>query len=433
MYRKTSTPYKPTGKPLFDHAVVIGGSITGLTAARVLTNYFTRVTIVERDRLPETPDFRRGAPQARHAHTLPLRGQQMLEQYFPGLGDELIAGGAVASNGGSEMGFYIAGKWHLVRHHAAVVSMTCSRPLLEAVLYRRLADQPQVRIIQEQEVLGLNVDRRGQRVTGLRLRPRFGLNSPETTLPADIVVDASGRGSQAAQWLAGLGYTPPAESVVNAFPGYASRLYRRPASFEANWKTLYIRPTPPHQTRGGMILPIEDDRWYVTLIGLARDYPPTDEADFLVFAQSLPVPDLYEAIKDAEPLTRPCGFRQAENRLRHYEKLPRYLEGLLVCGDAVCTLNPVYAQGMTAAVTGVAALENSLNQQTQQRHLRGLAATFQKQLSHVLADLWQLATGQDQRWPNLEIAQETMPAWYRPPVHRRSRTSTTTGYRVAYL
>lgn len=400
----------------FDHAVVIGSSIAGLTAAQVLTDYFAQVTIIDRDYSPDTPEFRRGAPQARHAHSLPLRGQNILEQQFPGLFDELLANGAIAVNGGSEMAFFIAGKWHQVRHQASVVSMTCSRPLLETTIYRRLASHPKVQIIQEHEVKGLHVDQRSERVTGVRLHRRHGPYHNEIKVAANLVVDTSGRDSHAPHWLASLGYTPPRESVVNSFTGYASRLYRFPTEFTGSWKTLYIRPTPPDATRGGMILPIEGDRWHVTLIGMARDYPPTNEEGFMAFARSLPTPELYEAIKEAEPLTRVYGYRHAENRVRHYDKLPRYPEGFLVYGDAAYVLNPVYAQGMTAAVMGSQVLDYCLKAQRHQGNLMGLSKVFQTKLSQAVADPWQLAIRQDKRWPTTEVAEDIIPI--RPQVSR---------------
>jgi 2-polyprenyl-6-methoxyphenol hydroxylase-like FAD-dependent oxidoreductase len=394
------------------HAVVIGSSIAGLTAARVLTDHFARVTLIDRDRLPDTPEFRRGVPQAGHAHTLPLRGQTMLEQQFPGLVEELLANGAIPIKASSELAFFLAGKWHVLPHHADVVSLTYSRPLLESTIYRRLAAQPNVDILQEHEALGLSVDEQGERVTGVRLRHRRGLSLDEIRLAADVVVDASGRESRAPQWLASLGYPPPPEARVNSFPGYATRLYRRPAGFNDTWKTLYIRPTPPNGRRGGLVIPIEGDRWQVTLIGMARDYPPTAEEGFLAFARSLPTQRLYEAIKEAKPLTKPYGYRHTENRLRRYDKLERYLEGFLVCGDAVCALNPVYALGMTVVAMGSQALDHCLTEQRRQspgHDLKGLAEAFQKQLSQVVAGSWQMAIEQDSRWPLTQATTGTFP------------------------
>jgi 2-polyprenyl-6-methoxyphenol hydroxylase-like FAD-dependent oxidoreductase len=409
MNRKSTTNYDQPSETVFGHAVVIGSGIAGLAAARVLTEHFAQVTIIERDRLPDAPQFRRGVPQAHHAHVLPVRGQTLFEQQFPGLTDELVGQGAVSINAGSEMAFFVAGEWHQVRHHAAIMSITCSRPLLENLLYRRVAAHPGVHILQEHGVAGLTVDRARKRVTGVRLRHRGGLSAPETILAADLILDVSGRASQTPQWLAQLGYTPPQETIVNAFTGYSSRLYRRPAGFNEGWKTLYVRPTPAHGTRGGVIIPIEGDRWHVTLHGMAGDHPPTSEAGFLAFAQSLPTPQFYEAIYAAEPLTEPRGYLQTENRRRHYERLPRYLEGFLVGGDAAYTLNPVHAMGMTAAVLGSLALNEALQAQragARGSGLIGLASAFQKRLSDAMADLWKLVTDQDRRWPMVEVVEE---------------------------
>jgi 2-polyprenyl-6-methoxyphenol hydroxylase-like FAD-dependent oxidoreductase len=434
MNAKGTINHNPSSQTTFDHAIVIGSGIAGLTIARVLTDYFARVTIIERDRRPDIPQIRRGAPQARHAHTLPVRGQTMLEQQFPGLTAELVARGAVAIKGGSEIAFFVAGEWHQVRQHGAIVSITCSRPLLEDALYHRLAAQPGIHVLQEHGVVGLNVDRKGRRVTGVRLRGRPGLSPSLTSLPADLVVDASGRDSQTPHWLADLGYIPPQETTINAFAGYASRLYRRPAGAGTQWKTLYIRPTPTGSTRGGVIIPIEDDRWHVSLMGMGSDYPPTSEEAFLAFARSLPTPQLYKAIAAAEPLTELWGYRQTQNRARHYERLPRYLEGLLVCGDAAYTLNPVYALGMSAAVTASQALDHTLNMHRNQHRpgdLTGLAAAFQKQLSRAMAELWQTATDQDRRWPMVEV-NEQLDLTKRQRQQRRERTINNTGLTLAY-
>jgi 2-polyprenyl-6-methoxyphenol hydroxylase-like FAD-dependent oxidoreductase len=417
----TKSKNNSSNSQTFGHAVVIGSSIAGLTAARVLVDRFDRVTIVERDHLPASPEHRRGVPQTRHAHTLPLRAQEMLEQQFPGLSKELFSNGAVAINGGSEMAFFIAGKWHEVRHQASLISLACSRPLLDSTIYHRLRAHPRVSVIQEQEVIGLETDNRRERVTGVRLRSRQGLFRKESGfLAADLVLDASGRMSHAPDWLAGLGFSPPRQTTVNAFAGYASRIYRRPAGFDTAWKTLYIRPTPPQGSRGGLIIPIEGNRWHVTLIGMAGDYPPTGDADFLEFARSLPVPQLYEAIREAEPLSKPSGYRWTQNRVNHYDKLPRYLEGFLVAGDAAYILNPVYAQGITAALLGSQALAQTIEAQRDQDDLLGLASAFQSELRQAVASAWHLATREDRRWPATEVTKEVEPRQRRSPRLRLS-------------
>jgi 2-polyprenyl-6-methoxyphenol hydroxylase-like FAD-dependent oxidoreductase len=386
------------------HAIVIGGSIAGMTTARILTKHFRRVTIIERASLPIAPDFRKGVPQARHAHILLGRGQEILESLFPGLGQELLDQGATPVNMGSELALFNSGAWGQP-FPSAINMIGCSRPLLENAIRQQLLRNPQVQLLVEQEVLGLTSDVQRQRATGIRLRNRRDLTGGETTLTADLVVDASGRESRAPQWLTELGYVAPAESTVNAFAGYTSRIYRRPAHRREAWKAMYNMVSPPNFSRGGVILPMEGDLWQVTVMGMAKDYPPTDEAGFLAFLQAMPSPRMYEALKDAEPLTAPYGYRRAENRMRYYEKLPRYLENFLVAGDAVYAFNPVYGQGMTVAAMGSLTLEQCLQGQLR-RHpngdLSGLAQHYQRQLAQTMAAPWQMATGQDIRWPGTE-------------------------------
>jgi 2-polyprenyl-6-methoxyphenol hydroxylase-like FAD-dependent oxidoreductase len=400
------------------HAVVIGGGIAGLSAARILTRYFERVTIIDRDRSRSEYEFRKGAPQARHAHTLLPPGQTILERLFPGLGEELLAKGAVAIDSEYETAVYKEGAWQKPNPAHNGITITSSRPLLETLIYRRLADHTAVHFLEGFEATGLEVDLDAKRVIGVRLRQRQAPGSQETILAADLVVDASGRGSAASCWLEGLGYASPREETINAFTGYASRIYRRPANFAADWKSLYIRPSVSESKRGAILIPLEGDRWHVTLIGMAHDYPPTGEDAFLEFARSLPTQTLYQAIKDAEPLTNISGYRSMANRARHYDRLPGYLEGFLVAGDAVYTLNPVYALGMTAAVLGILALERSLNEQLRRNpsgDLTGLAHKFQKRLSQAVGRLWQMATTEDLLWPGTEVKDDLIPVRHRIP------------------
>ncbi|RPJ46406.1 MAG: hypothetical protein EHM21_08715 [Chloroflexi bacterium] len=168
---------------------------------------------------------------------------------------------------------------------------------------------------------------------------------------------------------------------------------------------MYIGPTPPEGLRGGVIVPLEGKRWHVTLVGLAGDYPPTNEAGFLEFARSLPKPDLFEAIRSAQPLSRITGFRKNENRARRFEALPRYLEGLLVLGDAAYTMNPVYSLGMTAAAVSCQVLDEMLAQGSSAR--AGLASAFQKELTARISVLWHQAVQGDWMWPETDISDNT--------------------------
>ncbi len=391
----------------YDHAVVIGSGIAGLTAVRVLSDYFNQVTIIERDMLEAPHEFRHGVPQGRHTHTLMPRGQALLEQLFPGLLDEMQANGAVTIDAQRDIAYFKNGGWQIPQHRAT--NIASSRPLLENTIRQRVLALPNVSLITGGNVVGLLTDAAGRQVTGLTLRPRRGAAYTENELAANLVIDASGRASKGPQWLTELGFAPPEEWRINPFVAYTSSLYERPASHHGQWKTLYVSPEPPHGTRGGIITPMENGRWCVTLIGVAGDVPPHDEAGFLAYARSLPTPSFYEAIKNARPLSRPVGFQRTENQVRRYDKLPEYLDGFLVCGDAAIALNPIYAQGMTAAAQAASALQRSLQAQLQQSpdSLVGLAARFQPMMSQAVQRLWRIATTNDWGWPITEVTDDT--------------------------
>jgi 2-polyprenyl-6-methoxyphenol hydroxylase-like FAD-dependent oxidoreductase len=388
------------------HALVIGGSMAGLLAARVLTAHFDRVTVVDRDRFPEQPSFRKGVPQSRHGHLLLVRGWQILDQLFPGLRAELIGAGAPSIDVLNDFKMLFAAGW-APRSPSHFQTVTCSRELLEWNVRRQLALNPRVSFLQEHDVTDLIADTSGQLVGGVRLRARgAGEDAAGATaeLRADLVVDASGRGSRAPQWLAMLGHPQPEETSINSFLGYASRYYRRPADFSSDWKCALIGARPPSNPRGGVLLSLEGDTWQVTLGGAGRDYPPTDEQGFLAFARSLADPIIYNAIERAEPLSSIHGYQRTENRLRHYERMPRWPDRFVVLGDAVCAFNPVYGQGMTVAGLGAITLDVTLREAGNQA---GMGLRFQRRLAKSNADAWLMATGEDFRYPTTEGGRRT--------------------------
>ena len=400
------TPLKPSGPP-GSRAVVIGGGMAGLSTARVLVRYFDAVYLFDRDRLPEEPAIRSGIPQALHAHTLLPYGQTVLEKLFPGLVERLLADGAQAVIDDTETAFFAQGQRARSSMGSTRPVISCSRPMLENAIYHEITRFPQVKIIQGMEVTGLMVDEHCDHVSGITFRSRVAPGEEPQPFRADLVVDASGRSSKTPQWLAHLGYPAPEEWRIDALSGYASRIYQEPQDYRRDWKKLVINPDPPDGSRGGVILPLEGRRWHVTLIGIAGDYPPTEEAAFLDFARSLSSPALYEAIRAAEPVSKIAGFRKNENRVRRYDHLPRYVEGLLVLGDAAYTMNPVYALGMTAAFVSSQVLDQVMRKWDEGRGMQGLSAAFQMKLAAGLATLWQLAVRSDWRWPATEISDNT--------------------------
>jgi 2-polyprenyl-6-methoxyphenol hydroxylase-like FAD-dependent oxidoreductase len=379
------------------HAVVVGGSLAGMLAARVLSDHFHDVTLLERDYFPETPTARKGLPQGRHAHVLLGRGRGVIERFLPGLTGELARAGADPMDATQDVAWMGPYGWY-VRFPGDLLLLASSRDLIDSVVRGRVAALPNVRIRQGIDVAGLLRGRiGGAGVAGVRLRARpAGLEAGRggDELAADLVVVADGRNSRLPDWLTALGYEPPQDTVISSFQGYASRFYRPAAGFQADWKALYIQQAPPADPRGGLVSPVEGGRWLVSLVGGDGDYPPTDEAGFFDFARSLRSPALYEAIAGAEPLTPIAGQRATENRLRHYDRLGHFPEGVVAVGDAVCAFNPVYGQGMTAAALGAEVLDRWLRGESS-RPSPGRGRVFQHALARATATAWKLSTGAD--------------------------------------
>lgn len=383
------------------HAIVVGGSIAGLLAARVLTDHFEKVTIIERDILPHGNEDRPGSPQARHLHLLLMRGLEIIGDLFPEVKAEMIGNGAHVIDQGKDFHIHYLSGW-APQISCNLPLLTFTRPLLESTIRRHLREYKKVEIREGLGVSGFLLSKDARRVTGVRFRPRGAQPddaSEEQQLTADLVVDASGRNSRAPEWLEEAGFAAPAETVVDASWGYATRVYEVPEGFQASWKSLLIMHRPPVITRAGIIQPIEGNRWIVTLAGVMEDYPPTDEEGFLEYARTLKQPDLYESIRHAKPLTRIWGFRRTENRLRHYHQMARMPDRFVALGDALCAFTPVYGQGLTTSALGADELRRCLVEQRPGKSLDGMTRKLQKRLAKMVSGPWDMATGEDLRWP----------------------------------
>jgi 2-polyprenyl-6-methoxyphenol hydroxylase-like FAD-dependent oxidoreductase len=370
-------------------AVVVGASMAGLLAARVLADHFGQVTLIERDSLSDEIAPRRGVPQGAHAHALLAGGASVLEQLFPGFADELIARGAVRGYGR----FFSGGGYH-DPYRFGGGGLFASRPLIEDAVRSRVLALANVRLIDNRAVRGFQVDEAGTRVTGVRGVPAQQAHEPaahELATEAGLVVDASGRGTRTPAWLEALGYPQPELEVVEVDMAYSSRFYRREPQHLNGDAFANITATPSNRRASGMLAQ-EGQRWIVTLAGYFGDFPPTDDQGFLAFARSLPASDVYDTIRDATPLSQPVTFRFPSNQRRHYERLARFPEGLLVLGDALCSFTPLYGQGMSVAAQEAAALGACLSEGDDR-----LAQRFFARASAIVDMAWTITAGSDRR------------------------------------
>lgn len=378
----------------FGRAVVIGGSMAGLVNARVLSEAFEQVVVLERDALPQGPQAHKGVPQARHVHVVLESGKQALEALFPGLFARMRAEGAEVIDMGRDFAWFHFGVWR-PRYVSGIEMVLCTRPFLDWCVRREVLALPNVTLREGCAVEGLCTDASRGRVTGVRVKGPQG----EETLEADLVVDASGRGSHVPQWLQALGYGRPEEEQVGIDLAYTSRLYAQPAEARA-WKMLIEYPRPPESCRSGFISEVEDGKWMVSVNSYFGDETPTDDRSFLEFARSLPRPEIYEALRHARPLTEPVTHRIHSSRWLHYERM-RLPEGLLVTGDSVCAFNPVFAQGISVACLAARLLQDCLRQQAARSpgDVTGLARRFQRKLPGLIRLPWFLAATLDLQYP----------------------------------
>lgn len=372
-------------------AVVMGGSLAGLLAARVLSDQFDRVTLIERDRINDAPESRKGQPHTRHIHGLLASGYGVLRDLFPGLAEELCAGGAIEADMAEGVRFYAAGGYTL-RNPTGLRAMFVSRPFLEWKIARRVLSRPNVRVLDQRQVRGFLVDRRG-RITGVRSRDLAQGEGPqEQSHAAALVLDATGRASSTPRRLKMLGFDAPHETVVKINLTYTTRIFRRERGDGAAPTGIIINPDLPSSRRLGGLFPIEEDRWILTVGGWGGDQCALDEASHREFVESLAAPDILEHLEQLEPMTELYRYRFAANLRRHYEKLKRFPEGLLVMGDAIASFNPVYGQGMSSAALQAKELQRVLANRPSGE---GLWKDYFRAAGRIVDGAWQLAVGSD--------------------------------------
>ena len=319
-----------------DHAVVVGASMGGLLAARVLADSYRQVTVVERDTLPESGSARTGVPQGRHAHGLLPRGAQILDELFPGLLAGLAADGVPVLRHPREFRFLLGGHPLCQDGEPGEPTYAQSRPYLERRVRDRVRALPGVTIRDRCAVAGLVTTPARDRVVGARVLPEGG---GDQILAADLVVDATGRGGRTPAWLTELGYDPPAEERIDVDVTYASRYLRPPAGALGEEKLILIG-TEPNRPTAMALFAQEDDRWILTLAGYAGHHPPADPDGFLTFTRTIAPAPIFAAISDAEPLSDIRAHRFPASLRRRYERLRAFPAGCWSSGTRSAASTP---------------------------------------------------------------------------------------------
>jgi 2-polyprenyl-6-methoxyphenol hydroxylase-like FAD-dependent oxidoreductase len=386
---------------LGEHAIVIGGSIAGLMTAKVLADFFDRVTVLERDHLENQPETRKAIPQGNHYHALLLGGQQVLSSLYPGFIERLNQLGAVPYRLGKEVVWYRPdGKSYLASamlrepYDLGWEPHSQSRGLLERCIRQSTQEVNNINVESGVTVQALHHDNGGIRVVSYH--DDTGMKS----LDADLIVDAGGRSSNAARRLVEIGFKAPEETTIGVDFAYSSAKFRIPAHYNEPERVHIFFAPAPHSPNGAFMGEIEDGIWHLSLAGRFGNYPPHDLEGFFAFAKSLYTPRLYSLIRDAELISDIKHYRFPVSVHRHYERLTTFPERFLVLGDAFCSFNPVYGQGMSAAALQVDALRKLLTRRAvESRGLDGLALEFFPEAAQVIATPWALAAAQDFAYP----------------------------------
>jgi 2-polyprenyl-6-methoxyphenol hydroxylase-like FAD-dependent oxidoreductase len=372
---------------------VVGGSLAGLAAAAALAGRFHHVTIVERDPLPRSSADRKGVPQGRHVHILLPAGLMGLTDLLPGVDEDLRASGARVI-GSNQVRFLIAGG-SLLLHDADLDFLGATRPFIESVVRDRIRALTGVRFVENRGARGLMTTPDRSRVVGVHVGAR---DSTEVeALEADLVVDATGRSSRSPRWLADLGYRSPGEDRLHVGVHYTTRLFRRaPGDLDGCEHAVVAVPRDGH--RGGVLLAVEDDRWLVTLVGLLGEHPPADLDGFVEYARSLWANDLHRLVAAAKPIGEGFVGGFPSYLRRRYDRVRRFPDRYVVTGDALCSLNPVYAQGMSVAIREASALGQVLD-----RHgLNQVGRRFFRSTQRTIDEAWVMATGSDLGYPEVQ-------------------------------
>jgi 2-polyprenyl-6-methoxyphenol hydroxylase-like FAD-dependent oxidoreductase len=381
-------------------AAVVGAGMAGLPAARALADYFEHVVVLERDSLPPNAAHRLGTPQAWHTHALLGGGQQALCELFPGLEQDLASAGAVPFTVGLDIRLERPGYDPFPARDLGWVGYAMSRPLVEFILRRRVEQHANITIREHCRARDLVASREGGAVSAIRFENSDGCGE---TLTADLVVEASGRGNLTAGCLESIGQRRPEETTIGVDITYATGVFGVPDDAPVDWTGVMTFDPPERGGLGGILLPLEGNRWIVTLAGRHGAKPPDDRDGFLAYARQLRTSTIYDAVKKAKQLRKIARFGFPASVRRHFDRLEEFPRGLLPFGDSICRFNPVYGQGMSVAAQEASSLHGLLQKRANESNaLTGLASAFFSEAAALIETPWALAAVPDLAHPKAE-------------------------------
>lgn len=375
------------------HAIVLGSGIGGLLAARAASEHFRSVTVIERDIVPADPRPRKGASQGYHTHGLLARGRQIMEQWYPGFTEEMARHGAMIGDLGL-MVSWLGHQTSLLPVETGLTGIVAPRPLVEHGLRARLLALPGVNLCDGCRVEDLIHDEAAQAVKAVAIRRPDGRSE---RLPADLVIDARGRGAPIARHLADWGYGTVPERRIDIGLGYVTRLYRRDPTDLGGRLGIVVAGGPP-SWRTGVIACHGPDRWTVSIGGYFGDHPPMTEDGFLAFTRTMPTTEIAAVIERAQPMSDFMTIKYPASRRRDFASMGRFPAGYLPFSDSICSFNPVYGQGMSVAAEQSLLLDAALADGND----RTLAQRFLEAADTVVDTAWQMSTGNDLRHPKVE-------------------------------
>lgn len=367
--------------------------MAGLVAARAVSDRYEKVIVVERDRLPDGTEPRRGVPQGQHLHALLASGGTAMEELYPGLLDEMTTAGALPYDVQADVVWYMDGR-KLASAPSGIANYGLSRLLLERLTRARTTSLPNIQVLEETEARGL-VTASGA-ITGVSVGTARSADTGERVIDADLVIDAAGRGSRALTWLEDLGHPRPPQSRVRADVVYLTRRYKAGPDALDEQPRAVVLPYPG-SPRGGVVINEENGQICLVLAGQFGEDPPADDAGMLAFAESLDSPEILSLVRTGTPLGDPAKTRYPTS-VRHHPERTKALPGnFLLLGDSLCSFNPAYGQGMTTAALQARLLHTLLAEGTDR-----LPQRFYPRAAKIIDRAWEVAIGGDLRFPEVE-------------------------------